>query len=85
MSCLTVCNFCNLRRIRREAKAKGWKVTTAPSAFMGGTDVWVHPPEYEVPPRAERVDPCDKHPNGNEAYSRYHVAWFMEIGDKCGC
>lgn len=85
MSDLTPCNYCNLRRIRARAKKEGKRVYTRLSGFMGGTDVFVVPRGEKLPPKEEMVEPCDEYPNGNEAYSKYHVAWMMEIGKRCEC
>lgn len=79
------CNYCDMKRIKERAKRQGMVVSVRASSFMGGTDVWVHPPEYKLPPKSERIEPCDEYPNGNDAFSRYKVGWFMEIPKRCAC
>ena len=85
MSSLTRCNYCDMKALRKEAKESGMVVSVRQSTFLGGKDVWVHPKDYKIPPAIARICPCDKYPNGNEAYSKYHRAWFKAIGKGCSC
>jgi hypothetical protein len=41
MSDLTSCNYCTLKRIRKDAKENGKIVVLKASGFMGGIDVFV--------------------------------------------
>ncbi|MCK4521384.1 MAG: hypothetical protein KAU20_02335 [Nanoarchaeota archaeon] len=85
MSELTTCNFCNLRGIRARYKGTGTRLYMRPSNFMGGTDIFAVPAGEKLPPREKMVSPCDKYPNGNEAYDKYHISWMMEIPSQCAC
>jgi len=69
MSELTPCNYCNLRRIKADARATGKQVTVVaakPLYGAHGYDVLVH--NVGEPPR-----------EGNR------VAWFMDWSDHCCC
>jgi hypothetical protein len=52
---------------------------------MGGVDVFVVPKGEKLPDMKAMIQPCDEYPNGNEAYSKYHKAWFMELPNRCEC
>lgn len=74
MSELTICNCCNLARMRREAIRKKKRVTVVPSTFtMGGFEVYMHP-------RSVQIKQCTE-----EEKKRFWVAWMMEITEKCAC
>ena len=78
MSELTSCNYCNLNRIRRNAKAKGMNVTILSDACwgMGGENVYVHPKEIKIA----------KLPGGEDGLrSKYFVSWMQEIPHQCCC
>lgn len=79
------CNLCTLKSIRHSLKGTGSRIHLRPSGFMGGIDVFVVPKGKKLPPKSEMIEPNDEYPNGNEAYSKYHRAWFMEIGKRCCC
>ena len=76
MSELTPCNFCNLRRVRARVKKKGWKVTLR-TGWRGGKDVYVHPPDVEIP----KGQLADDH----ELREKYCGIWMMEIPSSCIC
>jgi hypothetical protein len=82
MSSLTTCNYCTLKRIKKDAKVEGKKVVLRASNFMGGTDVFVVPKGEKLP---AYKNPSDKLPNGDEVYKKYHKAWLMEIPTSCCC
>jgi len=78
MSELTQCNCCTLRSIKRNAKAKGMKVTILQDAKwgMGGCNVYVHPKEVNV----------RKLPGGEDGpRKQYFAAWFMDLTSSCCC
>ena len=79
MSELTPCNHCSLKGIRARVKAAGKKkVTVLQDAIwgMGGHNVYVHSKDVDI----------SKLKGGEEGERRkYFVAWFMEIGERCGC
>jgi len=52
---------------------------------MGGTDVFIVPKGEKLASPEDMIGPCDEYPDGNEAYSKYYVAWMMEIPDHCCC
>lgn len=85
MSEFTICNYCILEEIKLETEKAGSTVYLRPSGFMGGTDVFVVPEGEKLPEKEDMVQPCDEYPNGNEAYSKYHKAWLMNISDHCVC
>ncbi len=77
------CNFCNLKRYKTDAKKKGNRIVLRSSNFMGGMDV------FEVP-KGEKlaikyIQPCDKYPNGDKNYQKFHKSWMREIGNRCEC
>lgn len=78
MSDFTPCNYCTLRRIRRDAKANGKRVTVLDDARwgMGGSNVYVHPPEVKIRALAGGED-------GERA--KYRCSWMMEIPSRCEC
>ena len=74
----TQCNYCSLKAIRREAKAKGKKVTVLNDAKwgMGGFNIYVHPPDINI----------RKLTGGEDgAREKYRSAWMWEIGKHCTC
>ncbi len=83
MSELTACNYCNLKRIRKQAKAEHQRVVLRSSNFMGGTCVYVIP-KGVVMPKAIK-EPSDKLPSGDEFHEKYSVSWLMEIPQFCCC
>ena len=78
MSELTSCNFCNLNRIRRDAKVKGMKVTVLNAVMggLGGSTVYVHPKEVKI----AKLPGWEDGPR-----EKYFVSWMMEIPDRCCC
>jgi len=78
MSELTTCNYCNLKNIKREAKAVGKKVTILDDAEWGlcGRNIYVHPPEINI-----------RLMKGGEdgPRSKYRIAWMKEISKICCC
>lgn len=77
MSELTKCNFCDLTRIKEEAKENKEVVTVVPSkgkiGSLGGVEVYVHP-------RDVFIEGLTK-----SQAKRYWVAWMMEVTDHCVC
>lgn len=72
MSELTLCNFCTLRRIRKNAKTKGNRVILKSATYssgnnLGGTDVFVLGPK-------ERM-----------SKNKCFITWFMALSDHCVC
>ncbi len=69
MSELTPCNFCDLQRIERDAKRRGWTVSRSADplgSWTGGIAVYVHPV-------------------GTEYTQEHRIAWFAELPDRCCC
>lgn len=85
MSEMTICNYCQMKDRMKEAKKLGCKIVMRPSSFMGGINVWRIPNGEELKPQSEMIEPCDKYPNGNEAYDKYHVAWLGGLTNSCVC
>ena len=85
MSELTQCNYCSMKAIKADAKRKKMKVVVIASSFMGGKDVFVVPPDFEIRDIRRWKDCSDKLPNGDKNYQKYHAAWMMEIGNHCEC
>lgn len=83
MSELTVCNYCNLEVYKEEARKKGHNIVLKSSNFLNGTDVFSVPKGEELP--EGMVEPCEEHPNGNEAHRKYHIGWMWTIPDRCHC
>lgn len=50
------CSYCGLKRLEREAELNGMKVTVQLSIDDVGWDVYVHPPDVEIPEHVRR--PC---------------------------
>jgi hypothetical protein len=82
MSNLTSCNYCKLKRIKAKAKKENKSIIKRPSNFMRGTEVFLVPEGFVLPPYKE---PNSKLPNGCEVYQKYCVAWMMKIPDQCCC
>jgi len=73
---LKACNHCLYQYYKKMAKRKGLEISVLESDFgMGGIEIYMHPPEIDV----RKLIP-DSH-----EYKKYHVAWFMELGDSCSC
>ncbi len=72
MSSLTTCNFCNLKRIKENAKDKKVVMLPSLSSSLGGYDVFVYPKGLSLSKMLNKKD-------------RYWAAWFMSISDKCCC
>lgn len=74
MSELTSCNYCNHRRLLADAKRCGMRVTVLPENWgMGGVGAYMHPRGVKI----EKLKPEDR--------KKYHRAWYMHLGDQCGC
>ena len=72
---LTACNYCNLQKIRKQAKKEGLRVTLLPADWgLAGRNVFVHPKEVKI---AREDSDKNEHP--------FRVAWMMEISDACEC
>jgi len=72
------CNYCDLRIIKRNAKASGKSVTVLEDATwgLGGKNVYVHPPSVKI----------EDLPGGEDGERKqYRVAWFMSIPVQCVC
>jgi len=69
------CNYCTLRRIKKKAWNKKQRVTKL-TGFMGGIEVFVHPPDVVIEVGAKE----EHHPQ-----HKYWVCWLMAIGDHCTC
>lgn len=78
-----ICNYCTLKRLKKEAEARGNKIITRRSSFLDGIDVFEIGKDEEVP--EHYIEPCDKFPNGDEWFETHHVAWMKEIGRSCCC
>lgn len=85
MSEFTICNYCFLEEIKLEAEKIGSTVYLRPPGFERGTDIFVVPAGEKMPEKEDMIQPCDEYPNGNEAYSKYHRAWLMDIPNHCSC
>lgn len=81
MSHLTLCNFCILESIKDRAKKEEKKIILR-GGVMGGIDVFsIH--KDEILPFYKGPNP--ELPNGCEIYQKYHIAWMLEIPDRCYC
>jgi hypothetical protein len=78
-----ICNLCKLNKIKSHVKKKNERVILRSSSFMGGTDVFVLA-KTELMPKTYK-EPSDELPNGDSFYASHHVAWFMEIPERCAC
>ena len=81
----TTCNYCTYQRLLSQAKKGSFTIHKRSSNFMGGIDIFKVPKGETLAPKEEMIFPCKEYPNGNEAYSKYHVAWFMELPSHCCC
>jgi len=79
MSELTRCNYCKLKSLKQNAKAKGMKVTKRSSNFWGGIDIYIHPKDIKIPPGYVHVA------DSEEGADQYFVMWCKEIGQFCEC
>jgi len=74
MSDLTICNFCRLQGYRRQAKENNKKVSvrtgTPYKNLPAGIAIYIHPKELK---------------NEDRFQKQFHVAWFMELTDRCVC
>lgn len=70
MSELTLCNYCSLQRIKRDAKKKGKRVIVKigghDDSLGYGVDVYI----------------IEK---GGKPSEKNKVCWFMTLTDKCAC
>jgi len=67
------CNYCNLQRIRKRAKAAGEKVSKRINRKHGGVDIYTYPKTVTLRElRGARRE-------------QYFRAWYMELPDKCAC
>jgi len=74
MSELTRCNYCNVKRLKIDAKKCGMKVTKKLAKYaLGGYDFFVHPKEIMIDPQ----NPVDR--------NQYFRMWCMEISSSCEC
>ena len=75
---MSECNFCKLRRYKREARKRGRKITVLPDADwgMGGVNVYEHIKIIDI-----------KKISGGEGgrRKRYWISWFAELPDTCQC
>ena len=86
MSELTKCNYCSLKRMRDAAFKENADIVLRPSGgLLGGVDVFFVPEGETLPKKSEMIAPTRDFPNGNEAYSKYHRAWFWELTKHCAC
>jgi len=76
------CNYCIVKRWKREAVKKGTRIVVKSSNFMGGNCVFEIPKGEKLLPY---IEPNDKFPNGDAVYAKYSRAWMMSIGDCCEC
>lgn len=83
MSDLTTCNFCDLKRMRRNNKGKS-KIYLRGSRG-GGVNVYKVPNGEKLPPRSEMIEASEEYPNGNKAHEKYFAAWFMSLSNHCEC
>jgi len=80
-----ICNYCFVESIKREANKTGARVYVRNSGFMGGVDIFKVPRGETLAPEESMIGPCEEYPDGNEAYAKHHVAWFMELPSTCCC
>lgn len=76
MSELTPCNFCNLRRYRRQAVQENKYVLILRAEkdkknTLGGYDVYMIPKGVR--------------PDKREEFKQYKISWMWEISDRCVC
>ena len=74
MSELTICNYCEVKRLKKEAKSTGLVVTKRAQNFgLGGHDYFVHPKHIKIDPK-------------NSLHrEKYFRLWAMETGKYCEC
>ena len=77
------CNYCLVKRWRKEATKKGTWIVIRNSNFMGGNCVFELPKGEKLPPHI--IEPNEKFINGDDAYQKYSRAWMMSIGNHCEC
>lgn len=80
---MATCNHCTLERVRRQAKAEGKAVHLAHGRMLGGTDVFVTPPDVSRQAVLSWQGPSDEFPNGDENHEKYFACWLMQIPDHC--
>lgn len=75
---MSICNYCILQSIKKQAKLKGYKVTILYDAKwgLGGVNVYVHPKSIKISDLSGGEDGERK---------QYRKAWMMEIPVYCCC
>lgn len=81
-SWLHMCSYCGLKRLEREAELNGMKVTVQPSVDDVGYDVYVHPPDIEMPEHIRGG--CDGEDLPEIAYWKsWLFSNYLERGCRC--
>lgn len=66
------CNFCQLKKLKEEAKKTGFKITKKPGTFgLRGYEYYLHPKDIKIDPEKHR--------------EKYFRLWVMDIGNHCEC
>jgi hypothetical protein len=72
MSELTMCNYCRLKEIKKQAKKDKMKVVI--NHLVCGIDIYVVPKGIKIPTYFDRNFRVE-----------YFKSWMMEISDSCVC
>lgn len=80
---MSQCNFCKLKRYKKDAAKNNNKLILKRSIFMNGTCVFEVPKNMIEFPKY--IEPNNKLPNGNDTYQNYIKCWMTEIPEKCAC
>jgi hypothetical protein len=76
MSEIILCNYCNLKKIRADARRYGNHVVLRQATGkLKGVNTYVVPDAYDLTHLTE----------GSEAHKKYFRAWFMSVPDHCVC
>lgn len=68
-----ICNFCELKALRKEAKAIGGRVVVAKNNAIGGVNIY-------LVPKGERPDV--RTPADGGKHWRF---WFQSLSEECTC
>ena len=77
------CNFCKLKKYKKQATKNGNEIIIRDSNFMGGKCIFEVPKGEKLLKYIEGGD--EKYPNGDRVYQKHIVSWMKEIGDRCEC
>lgn len=76
---MSICNFCSLNRIKKDAKLKGLIVEKTRATFgLGGFDIWVTPKDIKKSYLKSLRE-------GDKDFTKYYKAWMKEIPSTCYC